>query len=85
MVNPKNTYISNIKIKQVVLMYLEIYICIIYNRKRDHEFEREKGRCSSLKGIGSNNFRGTDIVGRFGFIGVEIAFLEKLCHCGGGI
>ena len=40
--------------------------------------------CSSLNVIVSHNFIASGIIRRCGFIGVHMALLVEVCHCGGG-
>ena len=44
-----------------------------------------KGRCGSLNVIGSHKLIGSGTISRCGFVGVSVALLEEVCHCGGGL
>ena len=39
--------------------------------------------CCSLNVIGSHKLIGSDNFSMCGFVGVDMALLEEMCHCGG--
>ena len=40
--------------------------------------------CGSWNAIGPPNLTGSGTIRRCGFVGVGVALLEEVCHCGGG-
>ena len=41
------------------------------------------GLCGSLSIIGPHKLMGSGIIRRYGCVGLGVALLEEMCHCGG--